>query len=140
MTTLQVTIDDTQHPTKDGDQEAASLLRLAGRDPKTYDLFVIDKHGVETHINDKQIVNLRNSHHFRTRRKIRYSIDGEPYTSWDEDQTAAALLRQAGVDPTSYDLARINGANGPETLTGEQMVIIRDGDEFVTAKHTGPVA
>lgn len=137
---LRITIDDIQHVTKDDDQEAASLLRLADRDPQIYDLFVVDKHGAETRIKDKQIVNLRNNQWFRTRRKLRFSIDGEPHTSWDEDQTASALLRHAGVDPAGYDLARVNGVSGPETFTGEQMVIIGDGDEFVTAKHTGPVA
>jgi hypothetical protein len=137
---LQFTIDDIDYSTTDDDQDAASLLRLAGRDPKVYDLFVIDKNGVETHIKDKQIVDLRNNERFRARRKVLFSVDGQPFTSWDDDQTAAALLRLAGVDPTGYDLARVNGVNGPETFAGDQLVNINDGDDFVTAKRTGPVA
>jgi hypothetical protein len=140
MVTVHITIDDVGYRTADEDQEAASVLRLASRDPKKFDLFVIDKHGVETHIKDEQIVDLRDGERFRTRRKVHFRIDGEPYTSWDEDQTAAALLRLAGVDPAGYDLARINGAGGPETFADEQVVTIHDGDEFVTAKRTGPVA
>ncbi|MBY3792864.1 hypothetical protein HQP42_10695 [Rhodococcus fascians] len=140
MTALRITIDGTPHVTEDDDQEAAALLRLSGRDPQTHDLFVVDKQGVETHIKDNQIVNLRDNQKFRARPKIRFSIDGEPHTSWDDDQTAAALLRLAGVKPAEYDLARVNGASGPEIFTGEQMVRLRDGDEFVSAKHTGPVA
>lgn len=137
---ITITIDDAELDTVDDDQEAASLLRLAGRDPKNFDLFIVDKHGVETHVKDKQIVNLRNNGRFRTRRKVRFTIDGERHTTWDNDQTAAALLRLAGVDPTKYDLARVNAAGDPETFTGEQVVTIHDGDEFVTAKHIGGVA
>jgi hypothetical protein len=139
MATAHITIDDVEYPVSDDDQEAASLLRLANRDPKNYDLFVIDKEGVETHIKDKQIVDLRDGERFRTRHKVHFSIDGEQYTTWDDDQTAAALLRLAGVDPAGYDLARVNAASGPETFTGDEVVTIRDGDEFVTAKHAGPV-
>lgn len=137
---ITITIDDVEFDTADDDQEAASLLRLAGRDPKDFDLFIVDRHGVETHVKDKQIVNLRNNERFRTRRKVRFTIDGERHTTWDNDQTAAALLRLAGVDPTKYDLARVNAAGDPETFTGEQVVTIHDGDEFVTAKHIGGVA
>ena len=137
---IAITIDDVELDTADDDQEAASLLRLAGRDPKDFDLFIVDKHGVETHVKDQQIVNLRNNERFRTRRKVRFIIDGERHTTWDDDQTAAALLRLAGVDPTKYDLARVNAAGDPETFTGEQVVTIHDGDEFVTAKHIGGVA
>lgn len=143
MATIGISIDDTTYSTADDDQEAASLLRLARRDPTTYDLFVIDKNGVETRIKDKQIVDLRPGMRFRTRRKLHFSIDGEAHFTWDDDQTAAALLRLAGVDPTAYDLARVNGSSGagvPEIFSGEQLVTIRDGDEFVTAKHAGPVA
>lgn len=139
MATIHITIDDVEYSTPDDDQEAASVLRLAGRDPKDYDLFLIDKHGVETHIKDKQIVDLHDGERFRTRRRVRFSIDGESYTTWDDEQTADALLRLAGVDPAKYDLALVNAAGGPEKFSGEQMVTIRDGDEFVTAKHAGPV-
>lgn len=143
MATIGISIDDATYSTADDDQESASLIRLARRDPAIYDLFVIDKNGVETRIKDKQIVNLRPGMRFRTRRKVQFSIDGEVHVTWDDDQTAAALLRLAGVDPTAYDLARVNGSNGagaPEVSSGEQLVTIQDGDEFVTAKHAGPVA
>ena len=138
--TLTVSIDDTEFDTVDDDQDAASLLRLAGRDPKNFDLFFIDKHGVERHVEDAQITNLRDGGRFRTRRRVRFTIDGERHSSWDDDQTAAALLRLAGVDPTKYDLARVNAVGNPEIFGGDQLVKIRDGDEFVTAKQAGPVA
>ncbi|WP_406813870.1 hypothetical protein [Mycobacterium sp. M23085] len=140
MAALHITIDDVDYSTPDAYQEAASLLRLAGRDPKNYDLFLIDKDGAEVHIKDKQIVDLHDGERFRARRKVHFSIDGEQHTTWDDQQTATALLELAGVDPAKYDLARVNGAGGPETFVGDQMVTIHDDDEFVTAKHTGPVA
>lgn len=142
MATVHITIDDVDHTTTDDQQEAASLLRLAGRDPKDYDLFVISKEGVETHIHDQQIVDLHDSEHFRTRHQVHFSIDGQPDKSWDDTQTATALLELAGVDPTRYDLARVNTAGGgrPETFSGDQLVTIRDGDHFVTVKRAGPVA
>lgn len=140
MATVHITIDDVDYTTADDDQDAAALLRLADRNPEMYDLFVLDKHGVETHIKDKQIVDLRGGERFRARHQVHFSIDGEQHASWDDDQTAAALLRLATVDPASYDLARVTAAGGPEVFADEQVVTIHDGDEFVTAKRVGSVA
>ena len=137
---LQITIDDKAFTIHDKDQEAAALLRLAGREPKIYDLFLVRKNGVEEKIRDGQIVNLKDDERFVSRQKIRFAIDGEPHNSYDDDQTATALLRLAGVDPAGYDLARILPAGGTETFRDEQIVEIENGDEFVTAKHVGGVA
>ncbi|ASN21642.1 hypothetical protein [Arthrobacter sp. YN] len=139
-TSLQIVIDDKAFHTQDGDQEAAALLLLAGRDPKVFDLFLLKKNGVEEKIRDGQIINLRNGDHFVSRQKLHFTIDGEPQSSYDDDQSAAALLRLAGVDPAGYDLARILPAGGTQTFSDAQIVKIRNGDEFVTAKHVGGVA
>ena len=139
-TSLQIFIDGRAFATQDGDQEAAALLRLAGRDPKVSDLFLVKKNGVEEKIRDGQIINLKDGNRFVSRRRVRFTIDGEPQSSYDDDQTAAALLRLAGVDPAGYDLARIMPAGGTETFRDEQIVKIKNGDEFVTAKHVGGVA
>ncbi|NTW38289.1 MAG: hypothetical protein HGA44_00140 [Cellulomonadaceae bacterium] len=137
MTPITITIDDQRHPITDDDQEAAALIRLAGRDPKFFDLFGVKK-GIEERIRDNQIVNLKDGQHFATRHKVRFKIDGEPFQSFDDDQTAAALLRLAGLNPDEFDLARVIGAAG--TYSGDTVVVISDGDEFVTAKRVGPVA
>lgn len=139
-TSLQIFIDGKSYITNDADQEAAALLRLAGRDPKDFDLFLLKKNGIEETIRDAQIVNLKDGEQFRARRKVHFSIDGERYNSYDDDQSAAALLRLAGVDPGGYDLARVLPAGGTESFRDEQLVTILPGDEFVTAKHAGPVA
>ena len=137
---LQVSIDGKPFTIRDGDQESAALLRLAGRDPKIYDLFIVKKNGAEEKIRDSQIVNLKDGERFVSRQKVRFTIDGESHSSYDDDQTAAALLRLAGVEPAGYDLARILPAGGTEIFRDEQIVKITDGDEFVTAKHVGGVA
>lgn len=139
-TSLHISIDGKAFTTHDSDQEAASLLRLAGRDPKLFDLFLVKKNGVEEKIRDGQIVNLKDDERFVSRQKLRFTIDGELHDSYDDDQTAASLLRLAGVDPAGYDLARILPAGGTETFRDDQIVKIKNGDEFVTAKHVGGVA
>ncbi|WP_068494656.1 multiubiquitin domain-containing protein [Pseudoclavibacter helvolus] len=136
-TTLYITIDDKRFATSDGDQTAAALLRLAGRDPKIFDLFLIAKNGVEEKIKDGQIINLKDGHRFRSRQQVRFTVDGEPFRTYDEDQTAADLLRLAGMDPAGYDLARVGA---PASFPDNEIVVIVDRDEFVTAKHVGGVA
>lgn len=139
-TSLHIFIDGKAFATHDVDQEAAALLRLAGRDPKIFDLFLLKKNGVEEKIGDNQIVNLKDDERFVSRQKIRFTIDGESHNTYDDDQTAAALLLLAGVDPSGYDLARILPAGGTESFRDEQIVTIKNGDEFVTAKRVGGVA
>ena len=134
---LTIVIDDTRYSTTDTDQTAAALLRLAGRDPKDFDLFLVKKNGVEEKIKDNQIINLKDGERFRSRQLVRFTIDGEPFRTYDEDQTAADLLRLAGMDPAGYDLARVGA---PAAFPDDEIVIIVDGDEFVTAKHVGGVA
>jgi hypothetical protein len=137
---LNFTINDKPFTSLDSDHQAAALLRLAGLDPRVYDLFLVTAHGVEEAILDSQIINLVDNAAFVARRKVRFTIDGEPFATYDEDQTAADLLRLAGVDPASYDLARIRRGGGSSTIPDEEMITITDGDEFVTAKHVGGVA
>jgi hypothetical protein len=138
--TPQITIDGKAFVATDADQEAAALLRLAGRDPEVFDLFLLKKNGVEEKIRDRQIVNLKNDVDFVSRQKVRFTIDGETYNSYDDDQTAAALLRLAGVDPAGYDLARILPTGNTESFNDQQIVQIKNRDEFVTTKHVGGVA
>lgn len=134
---LKIFINDKAYDVHDADQTAAALLRLAGRDPKMSDLFLIKKNGVEEKIKDSQIINLKDLERFRSRQLVHFTIDGEPFRTYDEDQVAAGLLRLAGMDPAGYDLARVGA---PASFPDDEIVIIVDGDEFVTAKHVGGVA
>lgn len=136
-THLQIAINGKTYKTHDSDQEAASLLRLAGKDPKTYDLFVVKKNGVEERVKDNQIINLDDGDRFVTRQNLRFTIDGEAFRTYDDDQAASALLRLAGLDPATFDLARVGS---PTSFRADEIVTITDGDEFVTVKHVGGVA
>ncbi|GMA28888.1 hypothetical protein [Arenivirga flava] len=136
-TKIRFDIDEKHYDTIDEDQTAAALLRLAGRDPKIFDLFIVRKNGVEEKVKDGQILNLTDGMRLRTRQEVRFTIDGEPFRSYDEDQTAADLLRLAGVSPADYDLARVGA---PAAFSDAELITIADGDEFVTAKHVGGVA
>ena len=134
---LKIIIDDITHDVLDVDQEAAALLRLAGRDPKLFDLFLVKKSGVEEKIRDSQIVNLKDGEQFVTRQNVRFTIDGESFRTYDDDQSPAALLRMAGLNPAEFALARVGS---PDTFRDDEIVKITDGDEFVTIKHVGGVA
>ena len=41
--------------------------------------------------------------------EVSFTIDGVEYTADDRQQTAAALLTLAGVDPADHDLAKVVG-------------------------------
>lgn len=133
MATLHITIDGTAYITTDDDQEAASLLRMAGHDPAHRDLFLVDERGVETHVDDDQILDLYDGQRLRTRERVHFTIDGTAYSSYDDDQTASALLQRAGRAPTEYDLTR-EGADhgGVEHFADDQLVTINDGDRFAS--------
>lgn len=139
-TSLVIHIDDESFTVTDKDQEAASLLRLAGRDPKLYDLFLIKRDGVEDRIRDNQIIDLKDGDRFVARQRIHFLIDGEPFETYDNVQTAAALLRLAKVDPAGYDLARVLPDGKTQKFSGEELVTLHEGDDFVTAKRAGGVA
>ncbi|MDV6297347.1 MULTISPECIES: multiubiquitin domain-containing protein [Rhodococcus] len=75
-----------------------------------------------------------------SRKKITITIDGRPFTTRDDDQEAAALLRLAGLDPDQYDLAKIKRNGEPKIYRDEKVIDLRDGDAFVTVRQSAPVA
>lgn len=75
------------------------------------------------------------------RKKITITIDGQPFTTRDDDQEAAALLRLAGVDPAQYDLAKIKHNGETKVYRHDDKVIeLKDGDAFVTVRQSAQVA
>lgn len=72
--------------------------------------------------------------------KITLTIDGRSYTTRDDDQEAASLLRLAGVDPALYDLAKIRHDGEPKVYRDEKVIDLKDGDAFVTVRQSAPVA
>lgn len=75
-----------------------------------------------------------------SRNKLTITIDGEPFTTRDDDQVAATLLRLAGVNPAEYDLAKIKGNGEYHVYRDERVIDLREGDRFVTVKQQAPVA
>lgn len=81
-----------------------------------------------------------NDHH-ESRKKLTISIDGVSYTTRDDDQEAASLLRLAGVDPAQYDLAKIKHNGETKVYRNDEKVIeLKDGDAFVTVRQSAQVA
>lgn len=74
------------------------------------------------------------------RKKITITIDGQSFTTRDDDQEAAALLRLAGVDPTQYDLAKIKKNGEPRVYRDDKIVDLENGDAFVTVRQSAQVA
>ena len=75
-----------------------------------------------------------------SRRKITISIAGREYTTRDDDQEAASLLRLAGFDPDLYDLARVKRNGEYRVFKDERVIDLEDGDSFIVVKQTAPVA
>lgn len=74
------------------------------------------------------------------RKKLTITIDGQPYTTRDDDQEAASLLRLAGVDPAQYDLARIKRNGETKVYRDEKVIDLKGGDAFVTVRQSAQVA
>jgi len=140
---FRISIDGQEYITRDDDQAAASLLRLAGRDPKTYDLARLQPGGEPKVIKDGKVLDLRDGDAFisvKQRIEITFTIDGVSYTTKDDDQEAAALLRLAGLTPEEYDLARIRPGGEPKVYKDGKVLDLRDGETFISVKQSSPVA
>ena len=75
-------------------------------------------------------------------RSIPFTIDGQPFTTDDVSQRASALLHQAGLDPTNYDLGELQGKDRPETkrYDDDEVVEITKDARFVSIRQKGPLA
>lgn len=73
--------------------------------------------------------------------EVHFTIDGQPFVTTDRRQTAAALLRLAGLDPARYDLGELFG-QPPHTkrFSDEELVTIRPHARFVSIRHAANVA
>jgi hypothetical protein len=66
---ITIAIDGQSFVTRDDDQEAASLLRLAGVDPSQYDLAKIKHNGEPKVYRDEKVIDLKNGDAFVTVRQ-----------------------------------------------------------------------
>ncbi|MBC9820104.1 hypothetical protein [Terrabacter sp. MAHUQ-38] len=74
------------------------------------------------------------------RKPLTFTIDGQTFTTHDDDQEAASLLRLAGVDPAQYDLAKVKHNGEPKVYRDEKVIDLNDGDAFVTVRQSAQVA
>jgi len=72
-------------------------------------------------------------------REIKFEIDGKTYTTTDREQPARDLIKLAGLDPASYDLAELHGNHENPPFTDDQIVKINPNDKFVTVRVSAPV-
>ena len=66
---LTISIDGQPFVTRDDDQEASSLLRLAGVDPAQYDLAKIRRNGEPKVYRDEKVIDLKDGDAFVTVRQ-----------------------------------------------------------------------
>lgn len=66
---LTISIDGQPFVTRDDDQEAAALLRLAGADPAQYDLARLKPNGETKVYRDERVLNLKDGDKFVTVRQ-----------------------------------------------------------------------
>ena len=72
---------------------------------------------------------------------VSFTIDGRPYVTSDDKQTAAELLRLAGLDPSGYDLAEVRkNESKPKRFDDGETVHIKDGDAFISIRQRAEVA
>ena len=76
------------------------------------------------------------------RRRIPFTIDGQPYETSDLSQRASALLRLAGLDPAAFDLGEIVGKQPVYTkrFADDEVVEISKNARFVSIRHSAQVA
>ncbi|AYF97185.1 hypothetical protein [Protaetiibacter intestinalis] len=140
---ISISIDGETFTTRDDDQESASLLRLAGRDPDQYNLARLVPGGEPKEFGDGKVIDLKDGDAFvsvKQRVTLHFTIDGVQHSTRDDDQEAASLLRLAGLDPAAYDIARVKDGHEPKVFKDRAIVKIHEGDVFVSLKQSSPVA
>ncbi len=78
----------------------------------------------------------------RVRRRIPFTIDGQPFTTDDLSQRASALLRLAGLDPVTFDLGELVGKEHPQTkrFADDEVVSIVKDARFISIRQSAQVA
>jgi len=74
-------------------------------------------------------------------RPVEFTIDGRPYKTTDHRQSAAELLRLAGLDPSRFDLGELKGHRpDPIRYRDDTVVEIHNKARFVSIRHRADVA
>lgn len=72
---------------------------------------------------------------------VYFVIDGRPFNTTDLRQTAGAVLRMAGLDPSLFDLGELEGYRPqPVRYAADELVDIRQGARFVSIRRGADIA
>ena len=82
---------------------------------------------------------LRTESNDKRPKKLTITIDGRPFTTRDDDQEAAALLRLAGLNPDQYDLGQVKNGETKRFNDGK-LIKLHDGEAFVSIRQMATVA
>ena len=76
------------------------------------------------------------------RRRIPFTIDGQPYTTDDLSQRASSLLELAGLDPATFDLAELVGKEHPKPKRFDDNVVVKivKDAQFISIRQSATVA
>lgn len=67
-----------------------------------------------------------------SRKKITITINDKQYSTRDDDQEAASLMRLAGIDPDKHDLAKVKQSGELKVYSDGKVIDLADGDMFIT--------
>lgn len=74
------------------------------------------------------------------RRRVRFTVDGQRYTTDDRTQPARAILELAGLAADTFDLTRVRRKGQVERFDDDETVTIRPGDDFLSLRCQATVA
>lgn len=84
---------------------------------------------------------MSHSHSERPDSAVTFTVDGKPFSTTDEHQTAAQVLTLAGLDPTLYDLTlKRSGGAPPKRIEDTEPVRIKDDDVYLSLRVRAEVA
>ncbi len=76
----------------------------------------------------------------RPDKTVNCTVDGQPLAFDNPNQTAAAVLTAAGLDPSRYDLGSYKHNGDTKTYNDDANVHIKNGDTFVSVLTNPQVA
>lgn len=74
----------------------------------------------------------------QTRRRIEFTVDGEPVTTTEDHLTPNQILRLAGIDPATSYLVKVDGRRQESYQgRGDEPIRVQEHEVFVSVS-TGP--
>ncbi len=130
---LTITIDGTEYTTRDDDQEAASLLRLAGRDPEVFDLARARRSGELQVFRDGRVIELTNGDTFVS--VIFGAKVNDTFVELDGRRQTGSSIKEAAIQagvPIEQDcvLSEVRRNGEQRVVPDSREIIVRYNDEF----------